>query len=60
MKNNKFKQVCLKNYMRYYMDGMIKFEHFHSYNILVDEKSFIAIHIKLSLVQNHCVLGSTK
>ena len=47
MKNNEFKKLCLNKRTCYYMDGIIKFEHFNSYKTLVDEKSFITFHIKL-------------
>ena len=38
MQNNKFKNICIKNFMRYHFDHIIKSEDFDFDNILVDGK----------------------
>ena len=39
MKNNKFKNIRLKNRLCYYFHDIIKFEDFDFGNILIDKKS---------------------
>ena len=39
MKNNKFKNIRLKNRLCYYFHDIIKFEDFDFCNILIDKKS---------------------
>ena len=39
MKNNSFKNVCVKNRSCYYLNDIIKLEDFDLDNILIDEKS---------------------
>ena len=65
MENQEFKKVRIKNRTCYYFDDIIKLEDFAIDNIWIDEKHtkiflFVTFHLKLSLVQNLCVLDSIK
>ena len=38
--NHKLKEINIKNLICYYFDDIIKFEHFHFDNIMLNEKSY--------------------
>ena len=58
------KKVIIKNHTCYYFDGINEFKDFNLDNILLDENSikkwFRSFHTKLWIVQNLCILASSK
>ena len=61
---NELKEIDIKNRPCFYFDDIINGTKINFSNILLKSYMktfrFIAFHIKLQQVQNHCILGSIK
>ena len=57
--NHELEEIVIKNSTCYYFDEIIKFEEFWFWNH-TKVFWFVIFHTKIWLMQNHCVLGSTK